>query len=64
MLRQLLHAFGPAALVVGTDYPFNFHERAPMQRLENAGFDAATLQAISHGNARRFLGLASRKDSE
>lgn len=64
MLRQLLHAFGPAALMVGTDYPFNFQERAPLQRLESAGFDADTLQAISHGNARRFLGLARHKESE
>lgn len=57
MLRHLLHIFGPDGLMVGTDYPFNFHERGPLQRLAEAGFDDATTQAITHGNARRFLGL-------
>ncbi len=57
MLRHLLHTFGSDALMVGTDYPFNFHERQPLQRLADAGFDDATRHAITHGNARRFLGL-------
>ena len=55
-LRFLVDSFGAQALMLGTDYPFNFHEPRPVQRLTEAGLDAATLQALTDGNARRFLG--------
>jgi aminocarboxymuconate-semialdehyde decarboxylase len=57
MLRQLVQAFGASQLMVGTDYPFNFHERTPVQRIEAAGFDDATAAALVHRNAERFLSL-------
>lgn len=56
-LRYLVQAFGASQLLVGTDYPFNFHDRTPVQRIEAAGFDAATVAALVHRNAGRFLGL-------
>lgn len=56
-LRHLVHTFGATQLMVGTDYPFNFHEHAPVDRLAEAAFDEATHHAITSGNARRFLGL-------
>jgi aminocarboxymuconate-semialdehyde decarboxylase len=55
-LRHLVDTFGASQLLVGTDYPFNFREREPMRRLEEAGFDAATIDAVLHRNAERFLG--------
>ncbi|MDM0046666.1 amidohydrolase family protein [Variovorax dokdonensis] len=56
MLRHLVERFGAGQLMVGTDYPFNFHDRTPVQRIEAAGFDAATVAALVHRNAERFLG--------
>jgi len=54
-LRYLVDTFGPTQLLVGTDYPFNFHDRTPVQRIEAAGFDAATTALLVHRNAARFL---------
>lgn len=56
-LRHLVQTFGASQLMLGTDYPFNFHEQRPVQRLHEAGFDAALCEQLLHGNARRFLGL-------
>ncbi|NDY90335.1 amidohydrolase family protein [Ideonella livida] len=55
-LAQLLERFGPQALMLGTDHPFNFREAAPAARVQALGLDAATTAALLHGNARRFLG--------
>ncbi|WP_077036185.1 amidohydrolase family protein [Pelomonas sp. KK5] len=56
-LRHLVERFGASQLMLGSDYPFAFHERAPAERVAAAGFDAATVSALLHGNAERFLGL-------
>ena len=56
-LRHLVELFGGSQLMVGTDYPFNFHDRTPVQRILAAGFDEATASALAYGNAERFLGL-------
>ncbi|WP_137920199.1 amidohydrolase family protein [Hydrogenophaga sp. 2FB] len=54
-LRHLVASFGETQLMVGTDYPFNFHDATPVQRIESAGFDdAITAQLVQH-NAERFL---------
>jgi aminocarboxymuconate-semialdehyde decarboxylase len=55
-LRHLVDCFGATQLMVGTDYPFNFHDRTPVARIEAAGFDAETTARLVHGNAGRFLG--------
>lgn len=57
-LKHLVQMFGQQALMLGTDYPFNFHEPRPLARLAEAGFDATTRDALAFGNARRFLGRA------
>jgi aminocarboxymuconate-semialdehyde decarboxylase len=57
MLRFLITSFGSQGLMIGTDYPFNFHERAPLDRLAAAGLDADGAAALVHLNAERFLGL-------
>lgn len=56
-LRHLVDQFGAGQLMVGTDYPFNFRDRMPVERIEAAGFDAPTAQALLHRNAARFLHL-------
>jgi len=57
-LRHLADTFGARQLFIGTDYPFNFHDPTPVQRIEQAGFDETTaLDLICH-NAERFLGRA------
>lgn len=64
-LRHLVHSFGAQSLMLGTDHPFNFHEPRPLERLAEAGFDAPTREALTSGNAQRFLGrpLATPKES-
>jgi aminocarboxymuconate-semialdehyde decarboxylase len=54
-LRHLVASFGETQLMIGTDYPFNFHEHAPVQRIEAAGFDATTTARLVQDNAERFL---------
>jgi aminocarboxymuconate-semialdehyde decarboxylase len=63
-LRYLTETFGTHSLMLGTDYPFNFHERRPVDRLDEAGFDSATRDALCFDNARRFLGrgLTTKKE--
>lgn len=55
-LRHLITTFGTTQLMLGTDYPFNFQERRPLERLLEAGLDEPTCAALACGNARRFLG--------
>jgi aminocarboxymuconate-semialdehyde decarboxylase len=55
-LRHLAHVFGTDQLMIGTDYPFNFSEQAPLKRLAEAGFDERTQAHLAWHNAERFLG--------
>lgn len=54
-LRYLADTFGASQLLVGTDYPFNFHDHTPVRRIESAGFDDDTTALLVHRNAERFL---------
>jgi len=56
-LRHLVQTFGASQLMIGTDYPFNFHERQPVERIRAAGFDDSVVAQLVCANARRFLGL-------
>lgn len=58
-LRHLAASFGSGQLMIGTDYPFNFHEPAPVQRLDDAGFAGEARQALLRDNALRFLGRSA-----
>lgn len=53
----LVKTFGGSQICVGTDYPFAMGDFAPMKTVEDAKLDAATREAITAGNAKRFLGL-------
>lgn len=56
-LAHLVAQFGATQVMVGTDYPFNFRETAPVDRVRAAIADPATQEALIRGNARRFLAL-------
>jgi len=56
-LRHLVDVMGPTQVTLGSDYPFDMGVEDPVDRLEAAGFDAATTEAIRGGNAARLLGL-------
>jgi aminocarboxymuconate-semialdehyde decarboxylase len=57
-LRALVDAAGPDRVLLGSDYPFDMGVADPVDRLEAAGLDAASVAAIAGGNAAR-LGLAT-----
>jgi aminocarboxymuconate-semialdehyde decarboxylase len=59
-LRHLAQLFGDTQLMLGTDYPFNFHERTPVARIEAAGFDSASAERLIYRNAGIFLGVPTR----
>jgi aminocarboxymuconate-semialdehyde decarboxylase len=56
-LQHLVAVFGAAQLMIGTDYPFNFHDKRPVERIQEAGFSDEIIEQLTHTNARRFLGL-------
>lgn len=58
-LQHLVHTFGASQLMLGTDYPFNFHDNRPVGRIQEGGFEAAVVDQLLQANARRFLGLDS-----
>jgi aminocarboxymuconate-semialdehyde decarboxylase len=55
-LQHLVAKFGASQLMIGTDYPFGFHDHAPIASIQAAGFDAVTNKLLMASNARRFLG--------
>jgi aminocarboxymuconate-semialdehyde decarboxylase len=56
-VKFLVERFGASQIVLGSDYPFNMGDADPVGTLEKAGLDAASVAAVTAGNARRFLGL-------
>ena len=56
-IRFLVQTFGQSQICVGTDYPFAMGDFEPLKSLGGAQLDAATLEAITAANAKRFLGL-------
>jgi predicted TIM-barrel fold metal-dependent hydrolase len=56
-LRHLVSVMGPGQVTLGSDFPFDMGVEDPVDRLEAAGFDGATTDAIRGGNAARLLGL-------
>jgi aminocarboxymuconate-semialdehyde decarboxylase len=56
-VRYVIATFGASQIMVGSDYPFALGDAHPAKTLEASLLDAATLAAVSSGNARRFLAL-------
>ena len=56
-VKFVIKTFGASQICVGTDYPFAMGDFQPMRTLEAVKLDAATLEAITAANAKRFLNL-------
>jgi aminocarboxymuconate-semialdehyde decarboxylase len=56
-LTHLISVFGAGQIMIGTDYPFAFHEKTPLARINEAVADPALRQRLIMDNASRFLGL-------
>lgn len=63
-LKHLVELFGESQIMIGTDYPFAFHDSRPVQSLMNGGFDPAVLDLLAHGNAERFLAMKNSSIKE
>jgi aminocarboxymuconate-semialdehyde decarboxylase len=59
-LKHLVAKFGVAQLMIGTDYPFNFHDKTPVASIDADAFDGATRDLLLFQNARRFLALPAQ----
>lgn len=56
-LRHLVERFGETQLMIGTDYPFAFHDARPVESIAAAVADPQTRARLVSENAARFLGL-------
>jgi aminocarboxymuconate-semialdehyde decarboxylase len=55
-LTYLLELVGPSQIVLGTDYPYEMAERAPVAFIDSVpGISAEDRSAILEGNVRRIL---------
>ncbi|WP_296950582.1 amidohydrolase family protein [uncultured Massilia sp.] len=59
-LRHLVDRFGASQLMIGTDYPFAFHDPRPVESIAAAVPDPEVRAALVSANAARFLGLDPR----
>jgi aminocarboxymuconate-semialdehyde decarboxylase len=56
-VKFIVKTFGATQICVGTDYPFAMGDSEPRKTLAAAALERATVEAITAGNAKRFLGL-------
>jgi aminocarboxymuconate-semialdehyde decarboxylase len=56
-LDLLLARFGAGQLMIGTDYPFAFRDKAPVDSIHAAVADPALRAQLATHNAARFLGI-------
>jgi len=56
-LRHLLERFGDTQLMIGTDYPFAFHDARPVESIATAVADPEVRARLVSGNAARFLNI-------
>jgi aminocarboxymuconate-semialdehyde decarboxylase len=59
-LLHLISKFGETQIMLGTDYPFAFHDRSPVARASSAITDEATRNLVLFDNAKRFLAIGER----
>jgi aminocarboxymuconate-semialdehyde decarboxylase len=55
-LRHLIDTFGMRQLCIGTDFPFDIHERAPVEAVAALKLSDGDVKLLHHDNAMRFLG--------
>jgi aminocarboxymuconate-semialdehyde decarboxylase len=56
-LRYLLAVAGADRVMLGSDYPFPIQDPDPLRVVRDAVSDAATVEAVLGGNARRVFAL-------
>jgi aminocarboxymuconate-semialdehyde decarboxylase len=56
-LNLLVERFGASQLMIGTDYPFAFHDARPVESIAAAISDPAVRAQLTTHNAARFLAL-------
>ncbi len=56
-LQRIVAIFGEDRVLLGTDYPFNFREKEPVGRIEEAFVDTGLRERLTFENARAFLAL-------
>ncbi len=55
-LRFLIETFGVRQLCLGTDFPFDIHERHPIEAVAALKLSDGEVKLLHHDNAARFLG--------
>jgi aminocarboxymuconate-semialdehyde decarboxylase len=55
-LRHLIDTFGMRQLCIGTDFPFDIHEREPVEAVAALQLSDGDVKLLHHDNAARFLG--------
>jgi aminocarboxymuconate-semialdehyde decarboxylase len=58
-LRHLIETFGVRQLCLGTDFPFDIHERHPVEAVAALKLSDGDVKLLHHDNAARFLGEAA-----
>ena len=56
-LARLIDIFGVTQLCLGTDFPFDIHERHPLDAVASLKLSAGEVALLHHENAARFLSL-------
>jgi aminocarboxymuconate-semialdehyde decarboxylase len=56
-LRFLIDTFGVRQLCLGTDFPFDIHERHPIEAVAALNLSDGEVRLLHHDNAVRFLGV-------
>jgi aminocarboxymuconate-semialdehyde decarboxylase len=56
-LQHLVARFGASQLMIGTDYPFDFHDARPVDSIVTAIDDPEVRAQLVTRNAARFLGI-------
>jgi aminocarboxymuconate-semialdehyde decarboxylase len=56
-LRHLIDTFGMRTLCLGTDFPFDIHERHPVEAVAALHLSGDDVKLLHHDNAARFLGV-------
>lgn len=59
LLRELIAFVGPDRVLVGSDYPFDMGDPAPVETVRSAGLEPQAEKAVLDGNAHRLLAASA-----
>ena len=58
-LQHMIALYGDTQIMLGTDYPFAFRDKTPVDRVSGIVSDITARDNILYRNAHRFLGISS-----